>query len=289
MSVHDLIVHFFVVLLCFSTYLINGTLVASKFCQSRMTILYPFVISDSKICARKNLRGKLHFAHCFRGLSPSWWGGVAREHVTTQRPRIWPRRMLELCWAAHSFQRHNRCTFCSKTLPLLCCCLLACVFLSSSLFVPGLCSALWVSLFLLGALPPPLKRSSVIPGTWSDHCLFSSQKHFLSCISLLFLVMLVTPVRFYSCFDFVFPCFCFPCLFACSVGSYTLQETKLSSSPLTPGSSPCCILQCGYAIHLKSRQAVSSVGGGLMQDFCFLGYSIVCFTELLMPQMCKYL
>lgn len=90
--------------------------------------------------------------------------------------------------------------------------------------------------------------------------------------------MLVTLVRFCSCFDFVFPCFL--CLFACSVGSFSLRETKLSSSPLPPGSSSCCTLQCAYAIHLKSRQAVSSVGGGLMQDFCFLGLQHCVFYRI---------
>lgn len=36
-----------------------------------------------------------------------------------------------------------------------------------------------------------------------------SQKHFLSCVSFIFLVMLVTLVRFCSCFDFIFPGFPF--------------------------------------------------------------------------------
>lgn len=46
------------------------------------------------------------------------------------------------------------------------------------------------------------------------------------------------------------------------------------------GSSSCCTLQCAYAIHLKSRQAVSSVGGGLMQDFCFLGLQHCVFYRI---------
>lgn len=71
MSVRDLIApHLFMVLLCFSTCLIKGTLAASKFCQSRMTILYPFIISDSKVCARKNLRGKLYFCSLFQRAQP---------------------------------------------------------------------------------------------------------------------------------------------------------------------------------------------------------------------------
>lgn len=167
MSVRDLIAsHLFMVLLCFSTCLIKGTLAASKFCQSRMTILYPFTISDSKVCARKNLRGKLYFCSLFQRAQPIMVGrggkGACRSTAAQNLTKENAGALL-----SHTLSpAPHQCTFCSETLPPpCCCCLLACVFLSSSLLVPALCSALWMSLFLLGALPLPLKHSVVILGT----------------------------------------------------------------------------------------------------------------------------
>lgn len=138
------------------------------------------------------------------------------------------------CWSfakPHTFQHHTDALFAARL------CLLSAAASWPVLFSPFLactCSLLCP----LGVFVPPwsspsaTKHSIVIPGTRLILiAVFSPPRSISSsCMSFLSVVMLVTPVRFCSCFDFVFPCF--PCLFACSVGSFTLPETKLSSSPL---------------------------------------------------------
>lgn len=162
----------------FSTCLINGTLVASKFCQSRMTILYPFIISDSVL---ERTWGKIAFCSLFQRTQCIMVGRDGKgEHVTARQPRIWPRGMLELCWATHCFQHRTHALFAARLCLLSAAASWPVLFSPFLAFVPALCSVLWVSLFLLGALPLPLSIPLLSPlePDWSDRCLFSSQKHF---------------------------------------------------------------------------------------------------------------
>lgn len=82
------------VLLCFSTYLIKGALVASTFSQLRMVILYSFIIPTINISTRKNLGGKTSFAHGFRG--------SARQGGRGSRGSLWQHGGREFdrggCW-----------------------------------------------------------------------------------------------------------------------------------------------------------------------------------------------
>lgn len=160
----------------FSTCLINGTLVASKFCQSRMTILYPFIISDSVLertwgenCILLIVsEDSVH--HGGEG-----WQGSMSQHGS-------PESDQGECWSftePHTVSSTAPMHFLQPDSASSLLLLLGLCFSLLSLLVPALCSALWVSLFLLGALPLPLSipLSSLEPD-WSDRCLFSSQKHF---------------------------------------------------------------------------------------------------------------
>lgn len=171
------------------------------------------------------MRGDIYFAHGFRGLR---WGDGA-ESISQHDSQEFDGGEYRALFSHELFCSPSLFFF-SKTLPSLCFCLWGCVFLSS-LLVPALSSALWVSLFF-----PELSlcQSSVplasLEADWSDHCLFSVLPeafphlvwllYFWWCLSLFSDFVLVL-ISFFLVSIFFF-------LFACSLGSFALRETKSS-------------------------------------------------------------